>query len=81
VRANGFQQVEEQPISIETAFTFDDYWPFLGGRLAGIRGVASDSVRMALESKLRGRLLGERQEGGFALRARAWAVKGAVPAH
>lgn len=82
-RANGLQQVEEQPIAIETSFvSFDDYWlPFLGGQgPAGAYAASlSEAARIALESKLRGRLLGERQEGAFALRARAWAVKGAVP--
>ena len=82
-RANGLQQVEEQPITIETSFaSFDDYWlPFLGGQgPAGAYAASlSETARVALESKLRGRLLDERQEGPFALRARAWAVKGAVP--
>ena len=83
-RANGLQQVEEQPIAIDLSFvSFDDYWlPFLGGQgPAGAHAASlSETARVALESKLRRRLLGERQEGAFSLQARAWAVKGVVPA-
>jgi SAM-dependent methyltransferase len=83
-RANGLQQVEEQPIAIELSFaSFDDYWsPFLGGQGPAGAYAASlaETARAALESKLRKRLLGERQDGAFTLQARAWAVKGVVPA-
>lgn len=83
-RANGLQQVEEQPIAVELFFaSFDDYWsPFLGGQgPAGAYAASlSDTARVALESKLRTRLLGDRREGAFTLQARAWAVKGVVPA-
>ena len=83
-RANGLQQVEEQPIAVELSFSsFDDYWrPFLGGQ--GPAGAYAASLteprRAALEARLRGRLLGTRQDGPFTLQARAWAVKGVVPA-
>jgi len=81
-RASLLQNVEEQPLTIELAFrSFDDYWlPFLGGQGPAGAHVASLSTtaRAALESRLRGRLLGERQDGPFALQARAWAVKGVV---
>jgi SAM-dependent methyltransferase len=83
-RANGLQQVEEQPLTIETAFaSFNDYWqPFLGGQgPAGAYAVSlSTDRRAALERRLRARLLGERPDGAIRLRARAWAVKGVVPA-
>ncbi len=36
--------------------------------------------RAALDARLRGRLLGTRQDGPFKRRGRAWAVKGVVPA-
>jgi SAM-dependent methyltransferase len=82
-RAQGLQQVEEQPIAIERAFaSFVDYWsPFLGGQGPAGAYAASlaETARVALESKLRKRLLGERQDGAFTLQARAWAVKGVVP--
>ena len=83
-RANGLQHVEEQPIAIELFFaSFDDYWsPFLGGQ--GPAGAYAASLpeadRVALESKVRKRLLSGRQDGAFTLQARAWAVKGVVPA-
>jgi SAM-dependent methyltransferase len=83
-RANGLEGVEEQPIVIELSFTsFEDYWrPFLGGQ--GPAGAHAASLpehkRTALEAKLRSRLLGTRREGPFTLQARAWAVKGTVPA-
>jgi SAM-dependent methyltransferase len=82
--ANGLDRVEEQPIAIELPFTsFDDYWsPFLGGQ--GPAGACATSLnderRAALEARLRARLLGERGDGPFTLHARAWAVKGIVPA-
>ena len=82
--ANGLQQVEERPIAIELSFaSFDDYWrPFLGGQgPAGAYAASlSQARRDALEARLRSRLLSERQDGPFTLRARAWAVKGVVPA-
>jgi SAM-dependent methyltransferase len=83
-RANSLQQVQEQPIAIELPFaSFDDYWsPFLGGQGpagACVRSL-SDTARVALESRLRERLLGGRQDGAFTLRARAWAVRGVVGA-
>ena len=83
-RANGLVQVEEQPITVELAFTsFEDYWkPFLGGQgpAGSYAASLSDADRAALETRLRERLLGDRREGEFGLQGRAWAVKGAVPA-
>ena len=83
-RAEGLQHVQEQPIAIELSFaSFDDYWsPFLGGQ--GPAGAYATSLpetaRAALQSRLRKRLLGDRQDGRFTLQARAWTVKGVVPA-
>lgn len=83
-RANGLQQVDEQPIVIPMAFaSFDDYWqPFLGGQgpAGAYTAALSSEARGALEARLRRRLLGERKDGPFTLQARAWAVKGVVPA-
>ena len=82
-RANGLQQVEETPIAVELAFaSFDDYWlPFLGGQGPAGAYAASlpEPARLALESRLRRRLLGDRRDGAFTLPARAWAVRGVVP--
>ena len=72
------RDIHERPLSIETAFgSFDDYWrPFLCGQ--GPAGVyvssLSASARRTLEANLRERL----GDDGFALRARAWAVRGVV---
>jgi SAM-dependent methyltransferase len=77
-RAHGLQDVDEQPLTIEMAFTsFVDYWqPFQCGQ--GPAGVyvssLAESARCALESRLRDRL----PDAGLTLRARAWAVRGVV---
>jgi SAM-dependent methyltransferase len=76
-RAHGLQDVGEEPLSIDMAFSsFDDYWqPFLMGQ--GPAGVyvstLAESDRRALESRLRGRMA-----EALKLRARAWAVRGVV---
>lgn len=81
-RAQGLQQVDEQPLTIEMGFTsFDDYWlPFLGGQ--GPAGAYAASLlegdRAALADRLQTRLAGGRPDASFVLRARAWAVKGIV---
>ena len=82
-RAGGLEHVEEQHIEIEMPFvSFDDYWlPFLGGQgPAGTHAAGlTDTARSALEARLRARLLGGGQhDRAFTLRARAWAVRGAV---
>ena len=83
-RQNGLQQVEEQPLTIQQSFiSFDDYWsPFLGrvGPAGAYVASLSEPGRLALESALAARLTGGRREVPIALRARAWAVKGRVPA-
>jgi SAM-dependent methyltransferase len=83
-RAGGLQQVEDQALTIDLTFaSFDDYWsPFLGGQGPAGAYIAtlSEDARRALESRLRTRLLSERQDGAFTLRARAWAVRGVVAA-
>jgi SAM-dependent methyltransferase len=83
-RAHGLEHVGERPLAIDLDFaSFDDYWrPFLGGQ--GPAGAYTASLpeprRAALEARLRGRLLGGRPDGRITLQARAWAVKGVVPA-
>ena len=79
-RANGLDQVDEQPISINQPFaSFDDYWaPFLGGQGpagAYVRSLPEEG-RQALAARLRSRLAGGRDDRSFTLRARAWAVRG-----
>jgi SAM-dependent methyltransferase len=79
-RAGGLEHVDEQPIDLTQHFvSFDDYWrPFLLG--AGPAGAyvakLSPERRDALAARLRKRL----GDGPFELKARAWAVKGTVPA-
>ena len=81
-KANGLQHVDEQPLTIDTAFkSFDDFWkPFLGGQgPAGAYAVSlPEAKRAALEAALRKRLLGSKPDGPFILQGRVWAVKGTV---
>ena len=83
-RAQGLVQVEEQPLTIPLAFaSFDDYWsPFLGGQGPAGAYVAAlaEPERAALRLRLRHRLLDDGHDRAITLQARAWAVKGVVPA-
>jgi SAM-dependent methyltransferase len=82
-RKAGLTEVREKPLVIEQAFkSFADYWqPFLQGTGPGGAYVASlDAKRRGqLEARMRRRLLGDRAEGSFTLKARAWCVRGEVP--
>jgi SAM-dependent methyltransferase len=76
-------QVTLHTIDVPTVFRdFDDYWtPFLGGQgpAPGYAMSLSEERRAALRERLRAQLpLGA--DGAIALVARAWAVKGVVPA-
>ena len=79
----GLTDVREKALVIEQAFTsFSDYWdPFLKGTGPGGAYVATLDVepRQRLEARLRKRLLGSGADGSFALKARAWCVRGEVP--
>jgi SAM-dependent methyltransferase len=83
-REHGLTQVEEQPLTVDTSFpSFEDYWEsFLGGQ--GPAGAYAASLpaarRDALRARIRRRLVGNGADRPIALRARAWAVKGIVPA-
>jgi SAM-dependent methyltransferase len=83
-REAGLLQVEEKPLAIQQAFSsFDDYWgPFTKGAGPGGAYVVSltDARRAQLEARMRTRLLGDRPDGPFTLTAKAWCVKGEVPA-
>lgn len=79
----GLVDVQEKPLVIEQSYaSFDDYWgPFLRGAGPGGAYVVSLSSerRADLENRMRKRLLGNRADGAFTLKARAWCVRGEVP--
>ena len=63
--------------------SFDDYWqPFLAGATPTSRFVAAVDTETggAIGRALAARIAGTRPDGSFVLPARAWAVKGTVPA-
>jgi len=77
--AAGLNAVEVAPIDVPTHFKdFDDYWlPFLGaqGSVAKYLRGLSDETRNTIRDHLQQRLP-TTSDGGIALVARAWAVKG-----
>ena len=79
----GLVNVKEEPLVIDQAFSsFNDYWdPFTKGAGPGGAYVVSLSPdrRQLLETRIRKRLLGDRQDGPFTLKARAWCVRGDIP--
>src|SRR5262245_954536 len=83
-RKAGLTDVQERSLTIEQPYaSFADYWtPFLKGAGPGGAYVVSlaDERRRQLEARLQKRLLGDRPDGGFTLKARAWCVRGTVPA-
>jgi hypothetical protein len=84
-RNAGLTDVQERGLTIEQRYvSFEDYWtPFLKGAGPGGAYVVSltDEGRRQLEARLQKRLLGDRADGEFTLSARAWCVRGIVPAH
>jgi ubiquinone/menaquinone biosynthesis C-methylase UbiE len=80
----GLKNVQQQSLQIEMRFdSFEDYWhPFLlgqgpaGAYATGLHSGASEQ----LQSELKRRLLPSGKDGSFVLPARAWAVRGTVPA-
>jgi SAM-dependent methyltransferase len=79
----GLINVREEALTIEQAFSsFDDYWgPFTKGAGPGGAYVVSlpENRRQQLEAHLRKRVLGDRHDGAFRLKAKAWCVRGEVP--
>ena len=79
----GLVNVQEKPLVIEQSFaSFDDYWgAFKRGAGPGGAYVVSltDERRRELEARMRKRLLGDRADGPFVLKAQAWCVRGEVP--
>jgi hypothetical protein len=82
-RAAGLMNVKEEALMIDQAYSsFGDYWePFTKGAGPGGAYVVSlsEERRQHLEARMRKRLLRDRQDGPFTLRARAWCVRGEVP--
>jgi SAM-dependent methyltransferase len=82
-RGGGLKDVNEEGLTIETRFSsFDDYWaPFLAKQGPAGAYVASlaETDRTALRTRIRKRLLGDGPDRPFALKARAWTVRGVVP--
>jgi SAM-dependent methyltransferase len=82
-RNAGLEAVTTGPIDVPTVFRdFEDYWtPFLGGQgpAPGYCMSLPDERRAALREQLRAALPVE-SDGRIALVARAWAVRGTVPA-
>jgi len=82
-RAAGLMNVKEKPLEVDQAYSsFGDYWePFTKGSGPGGAYVVSLSGdrRHQLEARMRKRLLDDRQDGPFTLKARAWCVRGEVP--
>ena len=82
-RKAGLINIKEEPLVIDQAYSsFNDYWePFTKGAGPGGAYVVSLSQdrREKLEVRIRKHLLGDRQDGPFTLKARAWCVRGEVP--
>ena len=82
-RQAGLINIKEEPLTIEQAYSsFNDYWePFTKGAGPGGAYVVSLSQerREQLEARIRKRLLGDRDDGPFKLKATAWCVRGQVP--
>jgi SAM-dependent methyltransferase len=83
-RKAGLTDVQERGLTIEQRYaSFGDYWePFLKGAGPGGAYVVSlnDERRRQLQARLQKRLFGHRPDGAFTLKARAWCVRGKVPA-
>lgn len=78
----GLSEVEEQPLEIATHFkSFEDYWqPLQAGQGPAGAHVARLSAerRLELRDEIKELLPENSKAGSFELKARAWAVRGAV---
>jgi hypothetical protein len=79
----GLENIEAKNIGFECGFdSFEDLWQPLtegqGPAGAYLRGI-SDDRRMAVRNRLRQNVTGDRTDGPFMLKAKAWAVRGTVP--
>ena len=82
--ATGLANVETRALVIPMEFSsFDDFWSFLSNRQGHSKpyiSSLSEDRRQLLKERLRTDLLGNRPDGSIKLRAKAWAVRGVVPA-
>jgi SAM-dependent methyltransferase len=82
-RKAGLVRVKEESLVIDQAYaSFDDYWEsFKTGAGPGGAYVVSlsEDRRRQLETRVRSRLLGDRPDGPFTLKAKTWCVRGEVP--
>lgn len=82
-KKTGLVDIREEAVGIVQEYaSFGDYWePFTQGAGPGGAFVLAlpEPRRRQLEARLRRRLLGDRHDGAFTLKASAWCVRGEVP--
>jgi ubiquinone/menaquinone biosynthesis C-methylase UbiE len=82
--ATGFTNVETRALVIPMEFSsFEDLWRMQANRQGTAKlyiSSLSEDRRMILKERLRTDILGNRPDGSIKLRAKAWAVRGVVPA-
>src|SRR5262245_7618702 len=82
--ATGFANVETRALVIPMEFSsFEDLWRMYSNAQGPIKlyiSTLSEDRRQLLKERLRTDILGNRPDESIALRAKAWAVRGVVPA-
>jgi hypothetical protein len=82
--ATGFVNVETRALVISMEFSsFDDFWSLLSNSQGPPKpyiSSLSDDGRQVLKERLRTDILDNGPDGSIKLRAKAWAVRGVVPA-
>jgi hypothetical protein len=82
--ATGFANVETRALVIPMEFaSFEDLWRIWSNSQGSIKlyiSTLSEDRRQVLKERLRTDILGNRPDGSITLRAKAWAVRGVVPA-
>jgi SAM-dependent methyltransferase len=83
-RAGGLADVRTTTIAVDLEFTgLDDFWtPFLSNATpsSSLVGKLDRQIQAALKAEIRARLFGDRPDGPVRLAARAFAVRGRIPA-
>ena len=82
--ASGFANVETRALVIPMEFSsFEDLWRIQSNTQGPLKlyiSSLSEDRRQVLKERLRTDLLGSRPDGSITLHAKAWAVRGVVPA-